>query len=538
MAIAWLWSRCRKRRRLPARTISLGALVGALAAASLCCGKREDGKRMNTSPSAGIVFTKELEGRVHAPPFFWRNFAPDAAWVVGYLAIEENSTGRGAITAVRILDRSGKPIASFALNGAQVAAGHQIAVGDLNRDGRDELIVLDLAGRVHACGADGKPLPGFPTPPSEMRVLTGPPLIRDINGDGREEIVLLGADQPLTGSKSMLAAFDAAGLPLKGYPIGIEPPAISPPVTLRLAPSGPCATAFCSKDGSIWLCDAAGRMARIGSVPAEHSARLRLAAADVDGDGAEELLFVHGDAAIQCASASGKPCAGWPLSLRDLVLTALVSGTTEEGAPLICAYDGRIQQLVFWNRAEKLLWPSPLPAGPAKIPVQMAAVEPAGGQGSLVVAELCTPEGEADVDPAFDREASPETRAELERFSAALRKSYGQSAPLTPVQEGEIARDLREYKRDLLVDQLGEKRAAELLSVGSGTEIWVFDSKMKPLEGMPITFQSQYPFLDRMERVAAVPALLSDPSSGQLLMLVGMNGRAADPGRIHLCRLK
>lgn len=538
MAIAWLWSRCRKRRGLLARTISLGALAGALAAAFLCCGKREDRKHMNTSPPAGIVFTKELEGTLHAPPFFWRNFAPDAPWVIGYLAIEEDRTGRGPVTTVKILDRSGKDITSFVLEGIQVAAGHQVAAGDLDGDRRDELIVIDLAGRVHVLDANGKPLPGFPTPPSEMRVLTGPPLIGDLDGNGRAELVCVGADQPLTGSKSMLAAFDASARPLKGFPVALEPPAISPPVIVRPAPSGPRAAAFGRRDGSIWLADASGRIARIDSVPAANSARLRLAAADVDADGTDELLFVDGDDALRCASVSGKPCAGWPLRLRDLILTALAAGRTAEGFPVLCAFDGRIQQLVFWNRAEKLLRPSPLPAGPAKIPVQMAAVEPAGGQGSLIVAQLCTPEGEADVDPVFDREASPETRAEFERFSVALRKSYGQSAPLTPGQEAEIARDLREYKRDLLVDQLGEQRTAELLSVGSGTEIWVFDAGGRPLEGMPITFKSQYPFLDRRERVGASPAFVSDPSSGQLLMLVGMNGRAADPGRLYLCRLR
>lgn len=538
MAIAWFSSRRRKCSRLLARVLSRGTLTGALAAAFLGCGKREEKEHMHTNPPAGLVFTKELTGRLHAPPFFWRNFAPNAPWVVGYVTIEEGGAGGGAVTAVRILDRSGKLLTSFVLGGAQVAAGHQIAVGDLNGDRRDELIALDLVGRVHAYGADGKPLPGFPTSPSNMRVLTGPALIRDVNGDGRAELICLGADQPLTGSKSILAVFDASGLPLKGFPIALEPPAISPPAVLRSAPSGLCALAFCRKDGSIWLADTSGRNAQIGSVPPEQSTRLRLAAADVDADGAEELLFVSGDDNIQCMSASGKPCPGWPLTARDLVLSALASGMTPEGSPVICAFDGRIQQLVFWNRTEKLLWPSPLPAGPTKIPVQMSSVELAGGQGSLFVAELCTPEGEADIDPVFDREASPETKAEYRRYSAALRKSYGQSGRLTANQEAETERDLRAYKRDLLVDQLGEKRTAELLSLGSGTEIWVFDSKRDPLKGMPLTFESQYPFVDRMERVAASPAFLRDPSSGQLLMLVGMSSRAADPGRIHLCRLQ
>jgi hypothetical protein len=72
------------------------------------------------------------------------------------------------------------------------------ALADLDGDGKDEIVVLQRTGRlqVHACRADGSELPGFPVDlgPSTYGWALTAPAIGDLEGDGSREIVVSGND--------------------------------------------------------------------------------------------------------------------------------------------------------------------------------------------------------------------------------------------------------------------------------------------------------------------------------------------------------
>jgi hypothetical protein len=106
------------------------------------------------------------------------------------------------------------------------------AIGDINGDMEPEIV--DTAGEhVYAWKADGTPVPGFPVrlDPSfslpqnrtkqnhVKRGFTGSPVLADLNGDGKLDIVAAGLDQHVY-------AWDGSGNPLPGFPALIRDPSL------------------------------------------------------------------------------------------------------------------------------------------------------------------------------------------------------------------------------------------------------------------------------------------------------------------------
>jgi hypothetical protein len=106
------------------------------------------------------------------------------------------------------------------------------AIGDINGDMEPEIV--DSAGEhVYAWKADGTPVPGFPVrlDPSfslpqdrtkqnhVKRGFTSSPVLSDLNGDGKLDIVVAGLDQHIY-------AWDGSGNPLPGFPALVKDPTL------------------------------------------------------------------------------------------------------------------------------------------------------------------------------------------------------------------------------------------------------------------------------------------------------------------------
>ncbi len=111
-----------------------------------------------------------------------------------------------------------------------------LAVGDANRDGAPEVYAADLEGKVYGWNAAGKRIfkahsdPAFSGKPLEPFVnsrdgetnrtqhgFIGSPVLADLDGDGKEEIIAAGMDRHLY-------AWHADGKPAKGFPVLVVDP--------------------------------------------------------------------------------------------------------------------------------------------------------------------------------------------------------------------------------------------------------------------------------------------------------------------------
>jgi ELWxxDGT repeat protein len=92
------------------------------------------------------------------------------------------------------------------------------ALADLDGDGTRDIVVQTERG-LDAWRGDGTPLPGFPVPigdPYYGQKASGDPVVGDVDGDQRPDIVLVAKSADLNSSR--VHAYDAQGRPLPGFP--------------------------------------------------------------------------------------------------------------------------------------------------------------------------------------------------------------------------------------------------------------------------------------------------------------------------------
>ena len=192
-----------------------------------------------------------------------------------------------------------------------------VAAGDLDGDGRPEIVAASLRGGVYAWHADGTPVTGFPvrqlgrTPEERGPKRTwdqgslAAPVLADIDGDGAAEVIVGGLDQ-------RIYVWRGDGTALDGYPVEV-----------------------CAPE----LCGAAG--ARIVASPG---------VADADGDGDLDLAFATNEIPVggsgvlywlDLSTATIRP--GWPIEQDGLVNNREilpVIGTGHPGGPAIADLEG------------------------------------------------------------------------------------------------------------------------------------------------------------------------------------------------------
>jgi subtilisin family serine protease len=222
----------------------------------------------------------------------------------------------------------GTPVAGFPRTLAPDAAagthGFQPVAGDVDGDGRLEVVTGTSEGRIFVVGADGRDLPGWPVTLPEAQYYAGPASLGDLLGDGAAEIVI-GAATRTGGNTAVLYALDGPGQVLPGWPV-------------RWGPGGAGAVVFFYGFGTA-------------------------AIADVDGDGARDVVVDRGDAprtgafALDAYSATGQELPGFPF------LTG-TGGPSPNSTPAILDFDGDGFLEVAWisNDGVIFVWDLDAPA--------------------------------------------------------------------------------------------------------------------------------------------------------------------------------
>ncbi|MGB8658458.1 MAG: FG-GAP-like repeat-containing protein [Candidatus Zixiibacteriota bacterium] len=96
------------------------------------------------------------------------------------------------------------------------ATGNSLPVlGDINRDGYLEVMLVSGDGKVHAWDSDLKPLPGFPVE-TNLSMVRANPVLGDLDKDGHLDIIVAYQDR--------IFAYNFGGSPLSNFPITISHP--------------------------------------------------------------------------------------------------------------------------------------------------------------------------------------------------------------------------------------------------------------------------------------------------------------------------
>jgi hypothetical protein len=245
----------------------------------------------------------------------------------------------------RFSDAPGSPVTAFDVDRPH---NHGLVVGDLNGDGLADAVSADQTHRsVAVLLADGRGSLALAGPPIAVGAETYPPAIGDLDGDGHLDVVA-----PLVSSDGIAVLLgDGAG--------GFHAAPGSPFRTGRARPYS-ITLIDLDRDGaldvvaphddtdaiSVLLNDGRGGL-RIAA-PASAGLRLwRTAAADIDGDGASDLIGA-GSGSLVVLRSDGR--GGLSLLWREPVdgWTAIAADLDGDGRPDPATADQRTNALVVW----------------------------------------------------------------------------------------------------------------------------------------------------------------------------------------------
>jgi hypothetical protein len=245
---------------------------------------------------------------------------------------------------------------------------------DLNGDGKDELIVADAGGKVHAFRSSGGELRGWPVKEkfvqtSNGRVRAGfvsSPAVVDLLGNGKLDVVIGGAE-------GYVYAWGPKGTPLGGWPVHTSPyfgpdpqhqhwesAVVDAPAVAEL--DGPAAgdangpeVVVGAADGKVYAFHRDGSkvagfpvLLQDPQQPKEYAKILSSPAiGDIDGDGHNEVVIGDGESygsscRVYALRGDGSYLPGWPASITGLQCSGIpIVGQGVPMSPVLVSHGGR-----------------------------------------------------------------------------------------------------------------------------------------------------------------------------------------------------
>ncbi len=215
---------------------------------------------------------------------------------------------------------------------------------DLDGDGRPEILVANVAGRVHVYRHDGTPFPGWPQAALGQFVFSSPS-VGDIDGDGDLEIVVGSYTSPY------VSAWHHTGAAVSGFPRtasfaqGAKMRGAIPLVNLDADPALEMVVA--TDDGLVHLWNVNGSDLPGWPKSVDLNVQTTPAVGDVDGDGQLEIVVRQWEK-IYVFNVDGSAVPGWPRTVTKAHTSPALGDLDDNGtievvdveASWVAAYGG------------------------------------------------------------------------------------------------------------------------------------------------------------------------------------------------------
>jgi hypothetical protein len=291
-------------------------------------------------------------------------------------------------TEIAVVTASGKV---YLLAGGGVAAGFPVSLGararagasfaDVDGDGKPELLVGDEKGRVHAFKRGGAAARGFPAGAGGSAVTSSV-----------SSAVFAGGPSLAWGTEDgKVHAVSTAGAIRPGFPLATGFAVTGAPVFADLDDDGAMDLLAGSQDFKLYAVDGKGKALPGFPVAAAYRIYEAPAVADLDGDRRLDVVFTSADGYLHAVDRTGKPLKGFPVRVGPRLFGGPVVGDVDRDGALeavVVAADGSVAVVNGAGRS--------LPGFPASLGEPEVAASPLlfdlAGEGSPVII-VGTPQG-------------------------------------------------------------------------------------------------------------------------------------------------
>jgi hypothetical protein len=278
---------------------------------------------------------------------------------------------------LHVLDASGREVAGWPQDLGSWVLGSP-AAGDVDGDGREEVVVVSDDARVYVFNAAGHLLPGWPKKVGASSN-TSPTLV-DLDGAPGLEI-LAG-----TAEGSLVALRADGSAPAGSWPVRLAPLGPSSPAVADLNHDGAIDIVVASVNGRLFRLDRTGRAIDLGKLPGTW-VFASPAIGDLDGDGRLEIAVgsgqFDGTGFFSVVDGEGRLLPGWPVATEVAVAASpALADLDGDRKPEVIVPDlaGRLH---VWQAAGRTVagWPYDLDGGTLAAPV----VADLDGDGTLEI---------------------------------------------------------------------------------------------------------------------------------------------------------